>query len=259
MQRRGHAGGCNQRRVKPSNGLVENAVMLLRGVIRTIKCHVESCTQEELREDSSILLWLVELAGSICSSAGRVETVGRNREKVLARPMSSEPLNRLNPRYKFGEWLEVGNNGGDGSRCVQSARSQEDRTANSWDKVAINSVFGVPWRHADGKWTVDRPATQIDPLPPQSVPSEGARLQRERITRTDIDTFSTTAGCPGCNAIRSGKRAQAHSDPCRARIEECLKTTPEGAERQDRRSEVLNEALAKEVEAQQETWQHHRS
>ena len=30
---------------KPSNGLVENAVMLLRGVIRTIKCHVESCTQ----------------------------------------------------------------------------------------------------------------------------------------------------------------------------------------------------------------------
>ena len=37
---------------KPSNGLVENAVMLLRGVITTIKCHVESCTQEELREDS---------------------------------------------------------------------------------------------------------------------------------------------------------------------------------------------------------------
>ena len=33
----------------PSNGFVENAVMLLRGVIRTIKCHVESCTQEELR------------------------------------------------------------------------------------------------------------------------------------------------------------------------------------------------------------------
>ena len=35
--------------------------------------------------------------------------------------------------------------------------------------------------------------------------------------------------------------------PCRARIVECLKTTPEGAERVDRRSEVLNEALAKEV------------
>ena len=39
---------------RPSNGLVENAVMLLRRVIRTIKCHVERCTQEELREDSQI-------------------------------------------------------------------------------------------------------------------------------------------------------------------------------------------------------------
>ena len=52
---------------KPSNGLVENAVMLLRGVIRTIKCHVDSCTQEELREDSPILPWLVGHAGSILS------------------------------------------------------------------------------------------------------------------------------------------------------------------------------------------------
>ena len=48
--------------------------------------------------------------------------------------------------------------------------------------------------------------------------------------------------------ISSGKRAQVHSDPCRARIGECLETTPEGAERPDRRSEVLNEALAKDVE-----------
>ena len=72
--------------------------------------------------------------------------------------------------------------------------------------------------------------------------------RRERITRTDIEGFGTTAGCPGCNAIKSGQQAQAHSDLCRARIEECLKTTPEGAECPDRRSEVLNEALAKEVE-----------
>ena len=120
---------------------------------------------------------------------------------------------------------------------------------NSWDKKqAINNVIGVPWTIADGKWTTDSPATKLDPLPPPPVPFEGARVQREIITRTDIETFGTTAGCPGCNAIRSGKRAQVHSDSCRVRIEECLKTTPEGAERPDRRSEVLNEALAKEVE-----------
>ena len=123
---------------------------------------------------------------------------------------------------------------------------QKDR----WDKEADNNVIGVPWTIVDGKWTVDRPMTQIDPLPPPPppVPFEEARAQRERITRTDIEAFGTTAGCPGCNAIRSGKRAQAHSDPCRVRIEECLKTTPEGCERLDRRREALNEAIAKEVE-----------
>ena len=36
--------------------------------------------------------------------------------------------------------------------------------------------------------------------------------------------------------------------PCRARIEECLQATLEGSERLDRRSEVLNEAFATEVE-----------
>ena len=121
---------------------------------------------------------------------------------------------------------------------------QQDR----WDKEAIKNAIGVPWRIVDGKWTVDRPTIQIDPLPPPPVPFEGARVQRETITRTDVEVFGTTAGCFGCDAIRSGKRAQAHSEPCRARMQERLKITPEGAERLVRRSEVLNEALAKEVD-----------
>ena len=52
----------------------------------------------------------------------------------------------------------------------------------------------------------------------------------------------------GCNAIRSGKRAQATPTPALVRTEDCLKMTPAGAERLDRRSEVLNEAVAREVE-----------
>ena len=99
---------------------------------------------------------------------------------------------------------------------------QQDR----WDKGAINNVIKVSRRMVDGKSTVDRPVTPVDPLPPPPVPFEGARVQRERITRTDIEAFGTTAGCPG----------------------NVSKTTTEGAVHPDRRSEVLNEALAKEVE-----------
>ena len=246
-----------------SNGLVENAVVL-RGVIRTIKCHVESCTQEEFRGDSPILPWWVERAGSIFSKCqkgrdGRTpserlhgkksqhKSFCHSGRKVQARPIASEPLNRMNPRYKLGVWLGVRNHS---AECfVETAegvfRAREVRRMehqNRWDKEAINNVVGVPWRIADGKWTVDRPATQIDFLPPPPVPFAGARVQRERITRTVIEAFRTTAGCPGCNAIRCANRSQADSDPCRARIEECPKTTPEGAERLDRGSEVLNEA-----------------
>ena len=78
-----------------------------------------------------------------------------------------------------------------GRRCVQSA----ERSGGwiRWDKEAINNVIGVPWRIVDGKWTVDRPTIQIDPLPPP-VPFAGARVQRESITRTDFETFGTTAG-----------------------------------------------------------------
>ena len=209
-----------------------------------------------------------DMRGAFCPGARRVETVGRHSndcmerspqefvhfgEQVLARPISLAPLIRMNPRYKLGVWLGVRSNS---AECfVETAegvfRAREVRRLeqqDGWDKKAINNVIGVPWRIVDGKWTVDRPVTQVDPLPPPPVPFEGARVQRERITRTDIEAFRPTAGCPGCNAIRAGKRPQTRSDPSRVRIEECLRTTSKGSERLNRRSEVLNEALVKEGE-----------
>ena len=120
-------------------------------------------------------------------------------------------------------------------------------TQDRWDTDAINSVIGVPWRMTDGKWTVDRPEVRVDAIPIPPLRFEGARVQSERITKQDINEFGATIACPGCNAIKDNKRAQAHSDRCRMRIEECLRTTPHGAERLDRRNEVINEALAGEV------------
>ena len=104
----------------------------------------------------------------------------------------------------------------------------------------------------DGKWTVDRPEVRVDPIPIPPLMFEGARIQRERITKQDIDEFGATIGCPGCNAIRDNKRAPAHSDRCRKRIEERLRTTPHGAQRLDRRNEVINEALAEEVRREEQ-------
>ena len=45
---------------KESKGLIENAIMLLRGIIRTVKCHTECRMQEPLNDDSLVMPWLVE-------------------------------------------------------------------------------------------------------------------------------------------------------------------------------------------------------
>ena len=55
---------------------IENTVMLLRVITRTIECHIESGTQAALREDWRVPPWFVEHAGSIlrrCDSESRRE------------------------------------------------------------------------------------------------------------------------------------------------------------------------------------------
>ena len=111
---------------KESNELIENAIMLLRGIIRTVKCHIESRTQEPLNDDSLVMPWLVEHAGCILSRCqkGRDGKTPFERlhgkkptqefvpfgEKVLARKITTDPMNRMNTRYQYGVWLGLRNN-----------------------------------------------------------------------------------------------------------------------------------------------------
>ena len=109
-----------------SNGLIDNTVILLRGIIRTIKCHIESGS---LRNDSRILPCLVAHGVFILSRCqnGRDGGTACERllgkilsqefvpfgDKVLAYQVSADPTNRMNPRYKFGFWLGMGSNSAD--------------------------------------------------------------------------------------------------------------------------------------------------
>ena len=106
---------------KASNVHIDNVVMLIRGIIRTITYHNESSTQEPLSDEAPILPWLVEHAGCILSRCHKNRdgktAFERLRDKkpsqefvplgetVLAKPISTDHLKRMNPRYKFGIWL----------------------------------------------------------------------------------------------------------------------------------------------------------
>ena len=80
---------------KESNGLIENAVMLLRGIIRTVKCHIESRTQEPLNDDSPVMTWLVEHAGCMLSRCQK----GRD---------GKTPFERLHGKKQTQEFVPVG-------------------------------------------------------------------------------------------------------------------------------------------------------
>ena len=78
---------------KESDGLIENAIMLLRGIIRTIKCHIESSTQEPLSDDSLVVPWLVEHAGCILSRCLK----GRDGKTPFERLHGKKPTQEFVP------------------------------------------------------------------------------------------------------------------------------------------------------------------
>ena len=197
-----------------SNGLIENAVMLIRGIIRTIKCHIERRTQEPLSDDSPVMPWLVEHAGCILSRCqkGRDGKTPFERlhgkkptqefvpfgEKVLARRVITEPMNRMNLRYQYGVWLEMRNNSaecfiGNADGVFRAREIRRLEPQDRWGTEAVNSVIGVPWSMTDGQWAGDRPQVRVDPIPIPPLPFERARIQRERITKQDIEPQNYSA------------------------------------------------------------------
>ena len=130
--------------------------------------------------------WLVEHAGCILSRCqkGRDGKTPSERlhgkkptqefvpfgEKVLARQVTTEPRNRMNPRYQYGVWLGMRNNSaecfiGNADGVFRACEIRRLEPQDSWDTRAIYSVIGVPWRMTDGRWTVDRPEVRVDPIP----------------------------------------------------------------------------------------------
>ena len=205
--------------------------MLLRGIIRTVKCHIESSTQEPVSVESHVLPWLVEHAGCILSRCKK----GRDGKTPFARLHRKKPTqefvpsgekvlakHRMIPRYQCGIWLGMRNNSGEcfignaegvfGAREIRRLEPQ-----SRWDTEAVNSVSGVPWRITDGRCTVDRPEVRVDPIPIPPLPFEGARIQREESAEPRLDaqvaTQSRTTKGHKTTQIASESESKNASEP----------------------------------------------
>ena len=113
----------------------------------------------------------------------------------------------MNPRYQYGVWLGMRSNSaecfiGNADGVFRGREIRRLEPQDRWDREAVNSVIGAPWRVTDGKWTVDRPEVRVDPIPIPPLPFLGSTNPGENIAKHDIDEFGATIGCPCCNAIK---------------------------------------------------------
>ena len=102
-----------------SNGQIESGIRELMGMIRTLKDDIETKTKEPMENNSPMLAWIVEAAGTMisryrvgkdCKTAyqrlkgkappNKVVAIG---ERVLCLPLKSAgKRNKLAPKFKFG-------------------------------------------------------------------------------------------------------------------------------------------------------------
>ena len=139
------------KRDKPSNGLVENAVMLLRGVIRTIHKKNSEMTPRfcrgwwNTREGRDGRTPFERLHGKkptqrVCAVQGE----GAGKTDILRTVEQNE------------SWIQVWSVAGSEKQQCRVFRALEVRRMehqNRWDKEAINNVIGGLVGLADGKWT----------------------------------------------------------------------------------------------------------
>ena len=99
------------------------------------------------------------------------------------------------------------------------------------DLMFLNSVSARPW---DGPKKV-RDVRVV--LPDVSSPAAMAeaeaigRTRRLHINKADIMKYGLTEGCLGCRCLAEVKRAQGHSEGCRAQLEAEIAKTEEGRTR----------------------------
>ena len=84
---------------------------------------------------------------------------------MLARKITTDPMNRMIPRYQYGIWLGMRNNSaecpiGNADGVFRAREIRRLDPQDRWDAEAIKDVIGVPWRMTGGRWTVDSGQTR---------------------------------------------------------------------------------------------------
>jgi hypothetical protein len=273
-----------------SNGAVENAVKLLKGMVRVHLLALERKAQLHLPSHHPLMAWLVEHVADVITKYLQGKDGHTAYRRLFGKPVREEGLEFgervlwrkpkraetgvvLDPRWSEGVWLgrkwgttihRIGV--GDVVREVRA--TQRRPLVERWCRDALSSIRATPWLNpapADGggaELPVLAPRVPTEePAPPPPTPAYQPR--RLYIRKEDLDQFGYTANCRRCILMRNGEagRGVAHHEECRRRVEEAMRAAghtrlQEAEERQDkeiaRRLEERDQVAAPAADAEEE-------
>ena len=154
----------------------------------------------------------------------------------MAKQISTDPKNRMNPGYKFGIWLGMRNN----SEAGEIGRLEPQRR---WHKEAVQernwSTFENNRRKVDSEQT--RNPSGPDPNPATSHCKEHESVGKESPSKTSTNSEPLLDAMVAMQSKTTKGRTPIQIV---AECKKCLRITPHGTERLDRRGEVIYETLA---------------
>ena len=249
-----------------SNGMIEVGVRTIEGLVRTHRDAVERSQGIRVDGDSPLVPWLVLWAAYVYNRFS-VDVQGRTPyekckskrfkrellpfgEKVYWLPLArstrhTDRLNKLENKWEVGHFLGIIEGSDEAYIGLASGEVVKARALKRLpleqrkDPEGLGKVKGVPWKPQPASIEqevqiergVDIGRAEVA-LPPPLEPKPEAGAKRTYIRRVEVEKHGPTPGCPACaSVIAVGFTQVAHSEVCRARMEERMQATEDGKKR----------------------------
>ena len=216
-------------------------------MIRALRSGLEERWGVKLEVDHMVWAWLAEYAGYLVTRAevgddGKT-AYERIKGKTAAIPgiefgegvlwkrrREGGPLGKLTCMWEDGIYLGVKGSAGEmivgNEKGIWRTRTTRRKPEGErWSRENMKLVGGVPWkmdkgRPGDGEDLGTEVRVMDKDYKERMRQAEHEALPRHvYIKKEDLEEHGYTVGCPGCKAILRGTARQAHTDGCRARME----------------------------------------
>ena len=230
-----------------SNGIAEESVRTVRGLVLTLKSQLEQKTGKMIISEQCITQWMLRWSAMLLSryQVGRDGKTGYERrrgracgiptacfgEKVWYKEGKSKEVRaKFESEWKQGLWLghtRASNEAWIGTKdgVVRTYNIKRLPEGERWDGDMVQDMKGTPQKPnptlagEEAVIEVNFPEAKED-VPGINIQEEEIRPRRTMITDRELAKFGYTTGCQGCTLRKQGRVAKkGHSEACRKRIE----------------------------------------